>query len=113
MGVEGDAVDDRGDEAWVGEDGSPFAEREVTGESDAGSFFAFARRVPFNRWTFVNAELTVHLAREPVGSWVGIDADGILAPNGCGVGVSQLYDADGRFGQSASALLLEARSSGS
>ena len=39
MGVEGDPVDDGGDEAGVGEDGAPFAEREVCPDRDRGSFF--------------------------------------------------------------------------
>jgi hypothetical protein len=37
--VEGDPVDDRGDEAGVGEDGAPFAERQVGPDRDGGSFF--------------------------------------------------------------------------
>ena len=41
VGVEGDAVDDRGDQAGVGEDGSPFAEGQVGRDGDGGSFFAF------------------------------------------------------------------------
>ena len=41
VGVEGDAVDDRGDQAGVGEDGAPFAEGQVGGDSDRGAFFAF------------------------------------------------------------------------
>jgi hypothetical protein len=41
VGVEGDPVDDRGDEAGVGEDGSPFAERQVGPDRDGGSFLAF------------------------------------------------------------------------
>ena len=41
MGVEGDAVDDRGDQAWVGEDGSPFAEGQVGPDRDGGAFLAF------------------------------------------------------------------------
>ena len=40
MGVEGDAVDDGGDEPWVGEDAAPFAERQVGGDGDRGAFFA-------------------------------------------------------------------------
>jgi hypothetical protein len=40
-GVVGDAVDDGGDEAGVGEHGSPFAERQVGGDGDGGSFFSF------------------------------------------------------------------------
>jgi hypothetical protein len=41
VGVEGDAVDDGGDEAGVGEYGSPFAEGQVGCYADACSFFAF------------------------------------------------------------------------
>src|SRR5262249_22604532 len=41
LGGEGDAVDDGGDEAGVGEDGSPFAEGQVGPDRDGGSFLAF------------------------------------------------------------------------
>jgi len=41
VGVEGDAVDDGGDRAWVGEDGAPFAEGQVGGDRDGGAFLAF------------------------------------------------------------------------
>jgi hypothetical protein len=41
VGVEGDPVDEGGDEAGVGEDGSPFAERQVGPDRDGGAFVAF------------------------------------------------------------------------
>ena len=41
MGVEGDPVDDRGDQAGIGHDGSPLAERQVAAQGDAGAFLAF------------------------------------------------------------------------
>ena len=41
VGVEGDPVDDGGDQAGVGEHGSPFAEGQVRGDRDGRSFFAF------------------------------------------------------------------------
>ena len=40
-GVEGDAVDDRGDEAGVGNDLTPLAERQVGGDGDGGFLFSF------------------------------------------------------------------------
>jgi len=40
-GVEGDAVDDGGDEPRVWEDRSPFAERQICSDGDGGSFVAF------------------------------------------------------------------------
>ncbi len=39
--VEGDSVDDRGDEAGVGEDGSPLAEGQVGPDPDGGFFVSF------------------------------------------------------------------------
>jgi mRNA-degrading endonuclease toxin of MazEF toxin-antitoxin module len=41
VGVEGDAVDDRGDETRVGEHRSPFAERQICPDGDGGSFLPF------------------------------------------------------------------------
>jgi len=41
VGAVGDAVDDGGGEAWVGEGFGPFAERCVRGDRDRGSFFSF------------------------------------------------------------------------
>jgi hypothetical protein len=41
VGVEGDPVHDRGDQAGVGEDGAPFAERQVGPDRDRGSFLPF------------------------------------------------------------------------
>jgi hypothetical protein len=41
VGVEGDAVDDCGDQTRVGEHAAPFAEGQVGGDRDRGSLFAF------------------------------------------------------------------------
>jgi hypothetical protein len=41
VGVEGDPVDDRGDQAGVGEDGAPFAKWQVGPDRDGGSFVPF------------------------------------------------------------------------
>ena len=43
VGVEGDAVDDGGDEAGVGDDFAPFAEGEVRGDGDAGLLLSFGQ----------------------------------------------------------------------
>ena len=45
VGVEGEPVDDGGDEAGVGDDGAPLAEREVGGHSDGGSFFPLGQNL--------------------------------------------------------------------
>jgi hypothetical protein len=43
VGVEGDAVDDGGDEAGVGDDLAPFAEGQVRGQSDRGLLFTLGQ----------------------------------------------------------------------
>ena len=45
VGFEGDAVDDRGAEPWVGEGGGPFGECGVGGDRDRGAFLAFGEHL--------------------------------------------------------------------
>ncbi|WP_165950252.1 thioesterase family protein [Actinomadura sp. GC306] len=66
-------------------------------------------RLDQRKWSFMNTELTVHLSREPAGDWVGLMAAGVVQPVGAGLSVSTIYDAAGRLGQSAQALVIEAR----
>lgn len=39
----------------------------------------------FRAWTFVNGDLSVNLARDPVGDWVLLDAEMWLGPDGSGI----------------------------
>ncbi len=66
-------------------------------------------RLPFAQWSFMNADLTVSLSRPPVGEWIGMETDGIVQPTGTGLSIGQIYDQDGRLGQSAQSLLIEPR----
>jgi Thioesterase-like superfamily len=70
---------------------------------------AVHRLLPFSKWSFRNAELTVHFAREPVGSWVGMRCESVVEPVGAGFNSADLYDAGGRMGQSAAVLVVEHR----
>jgi hypothetical protein len=70
---------------------------------------AVHRLLPFSSWTFRNAELTVHFAREPVGSWVGMRCESVVEPVGAGFNSADLYDAQGRMGRSAAVLVVEHR----
>jgi len=47
---------------------------------------------------FINADLTVYLARYPVGEWVGLEVTDHLSGAGAGVGQCALYDEAGRIG---------------
>jgi acyl-coenzyme A thioesterase PaaI-like protein len=90
----------------------PFVAGEATTPAmRATSLADFANGVsselPFGEWRFLNAELTVHMARQPVGEWVCLDARTLLGPDGAGMAESELADSAGVFGRGAQALLIE------
>jgi Thioesterase-like superfamily len=70
---------------------------------------AVHRLLPFRSWSFRNAELTLHFAREPVGWWVGMRCESVIAPVGAGFNSADLFDSEGRMGSSAAVLVVEHR----
>ena len=58
---------------------------------------------------FVNSDLTINLLRRPVGEWICVDARTLLAPNGCGLAESQLFDEAGLIGRATQSLAVRAR----
>lgn len=69
-------------------------------------------RLDVRRWLFINADLTVHLHREPVGDWVGLDAATVIGPHGAGTATSIVHDVDGPVGRSAQTLLVRPHTTG-
>lgn len=65
--------------------------------------------LPFKSWTFLNADLTVSLARDPVGDWVLLDAETWLGPDGAGIAFGRLGDTQGYFGRAIQSVLMEKR----
>lgn len=63
----------------------------------------------FNKWIFINADLTVMLAREPVGDWILLNSEMTLGPDGAGLAVSRLGDVHGYFGRAVQCLVVEPR----
>ena len=47
---------------------------------------------------YINGDLTVGLARLPVGDWIGVQGDSHWASEGVAVGTATLFDQDGAFG---------------
>ena len=60
-------------------------------------------------WTFLNTDLSVHLHRDPVGEWVGVEASTSIGPDGIGVCTAVLHDEHGPVGRSAQVLLVQPR----
>jgi hypothetical protein len=63
----------------------------------------------FHRYTFLNADLTVNMAREPVGEWILLDAESWIGPDGAGLAMARLGDIKGYFGRVTQSLVIETR----
>lgn len=61
------------------------------------------------QWLFINSELTVHVRREPVSEWIGLDAATDIGPRGIGTARSTLHDCDGQVATGTQALLVRRR----
>jgi hypothetical protein len=100
-------------EAWIrllvpivaGEDPTP-AQRLVA-LADVGSGISVP--VDFRAVLQINAELTVHVLREPAGEWIGLAARTALGTTGSGQADTVLFDRAGRVGSSLQALIVEPR----
>jgi Thioesterase-like superfamily len=84
---------------------SPF--ERVAAAADFGNGIGAA--LPFEQYRFLNADLTLHLHRLPVGEWVCLDAVSYPEPAGVGVAESALFDQKGRLGRALQSLLIERR----
>lgn len=65
--------------------------------------------LPFDRWTFINADLSVSLAREPRGEWILSQGESWVAEDGVGVAMTRLSDLHGCFGTAVQTLVVESR----
>ena len=63
----------------------------------------------FAHWTFINGDLTVSLAREPLGEWILLDAETWAGPDSIGIAAARLADRDGYFGRAVQSVLFEKR----
>lgn len=61
-------------------------------------------------YTFVNADITINLLRQPVGEWICLDARTLLAPNGCGLAEAEIFDEAGLVGRVTQSLAVRAKS---
>ncbi|MFJ9584150.1 thioesterase family protein [Streptomyces acidicola] len=57
-----------------------------------------AVRQPPTAWMFPNVDLTVHLHRQPRGTWTGLDTTVTFGPSGQGLTSTVLHDVDGPVG---------------
>ncbi|MBB3179264.1 thioesterase family protein [Variovorax sp. Sphag1AA] len=65
--------------------------------------------LPAQRYLFSNADLSVHLMRQPVGEWIGVAAETQADGAGTGTALSRLYDEQGPIGVAIQTLVLRER----
>jgi len=87
---------------------APSGYQRVAVAADSGN--GISAVLDFERYVFVNADLTINLLRRPLGEWICVDARTLLAPNGCGLAESQLFDETGLIGRATQSLSVRARS---
>lgn len=63
----------------------------------------------FKEWTFINADLSINLARPPIGDWILLNSEMWLGPDGAGIAASKLGDVHGYFGRAVQTLVIEKR----
>jgi acyl-Coa thioesterase superfamily protein/acyl-CoA thioesterase superfamily protein len=89
----------------AGEDPSPLQRLAAAGDFGNG----ISSILSWDEYLFINPDLTLYVDREPVGEWIGLEAQTIIAQDGVGTAESVLYDARGRVGRAIQALLVAPR----
>jgi hypothetical protein len=88
-----------------GQEPSPLARLAATADFGNGVNAV----LPFDDYLFINADLHVHLHREPRGEWIGLDSRTLLHAGGAGLSDSVLHDLDGPVGRGFQSLVVAAR----
>jgi Thioesterase-like superfamily len=79
----------------------------LTATADFGNGVSAA--LPFDRFLFINADLTIHLWRPPRGEWIGLDARTLLHGGGTGLAESVIHDERGPVGRALQTLVVQPR----
>jgi hypothetical protein len=111
--VAGSFVDPGPATAWMrmrlplvdGEQPSPLTRVLVAADSGNG----VSNVLDFQRYLFVNADLSVHLFRYPSGEWICLQAVTSIDGTGIGLADTALFDEQGQIGRSAQSLFVSPR----
>ncbi|WP_245863843.1 thioesterase family protein [Caulobacter mirabilis] len=63
----------------------------------------------FQKFTYINGDLTVSFARRPVGRWILLDAETWVGDSGGALAFARLADRNGYFGRAVQSVLVEKR----
>jgi len=88
-----------------GEETTPLMRAALTADFSNG----VSSVLDFQQWTYINADLSVSFARNPVGSWILLDAETWVGDSGGALACARLADRDGYFGRAVQSVLIEKR----
>ncbi|MGE0045985.1 MAG: thioesterase family protein [Hyphomonadaceae bacterium] len=88
-----------------GEETSPIIRAAITADFCNGMSGA----LEWEKWTFINADLTIHFARPPEGEWMMLEATGWVSDDGRGTAFGALSDQKGAFGRATQSLVIAPR----
>jgi hypothetical protein len=88
-----------------GETPSPYQRVAVAGDSGNG----ISAALDFEKYIFLNCDLTINLFRRPEGEWICLEARSLFGGNGCGLAESALYDERGMIGRATQSLAVRKR----
>jgi hypothetical protein len=98
---------------WFRVDRPLFADQPLTPLQRAAMVGDFCNGVStvleWGQWTFINGDLTISLARPPIGEWILLDAQTWLGDSGSGIAFAKLGDRRGYFGRAVQSLVIEPR----
>ena len=79
-----------------GEATTPFVRLAALADFTSGT----ANYLPIDRWSSINADISIHMLREPIGEWIAVDAVAHVAGDGIGhsPGDAVRHHRDGRVG---------------
>ncbi|MGE3325482.1 MAG: thioesterase family protein [Acidimicrobiia bacterium] len=81
--------------------------QRVVAASDFSNGVSWA--LPVEDWIYINPDLTVHVAREPIGEWIGMRTRTQFGPHGMAFTDGELFDTTGRIGRANQSLIIEKR----
>lgn len=88
-------------------DEEPTGLQRVMAIADSGNGVSYV--LPFEDWLFINPDLTVHIAAEPTGEWICLDAATHVESAGFGLAASRLFDRDRLVARGAQSLYIGRR----
>lgn len=66
-----------------------------------------ANYMPIDRWSSINADVSINVLREPIGEWIAVDAVAHVAGDGIGHSRATLFDTTGMVGSGSTVQLVD------